>query len=147
MDYRNPYHIHYTDTKHRTFSIFLSFFRSVISVPIFPVAQYTNVPNTRWLGFLSFPSLTELLFLIHISDSIQNNKDDQFLMKSYRSLPFLCQTTLTYYSQHLISSHCTFFEPAAPWQPLPFRCYFMQISLFTTTVYLHSKATYLLSHL
>jgi len=41
--------------------------------------------------------MTELLLLTQISDSIQNNKDDQFLLNSYHSLPFLCQRTLTYY--------------------------------------------------
>lgn len=128
------------------FQFFQSCFHSVIFVPIFPVAQYT-VRNIWWLGLLYFPSMTELLVLKHISDSTQNNKNlPQFLMNSYHSLPLPCPTTPTYYSQRLISSHCTFFEPGALWWPLPFRCYFRHISLFTVTPYLYCKAIYLLSH-
>ena len=131
-----PYTLH---SYQAHFQFFLSFFPSVIFVPVFPVVQYTNVHIIRWLGFLSFPSLTELLVPIHFSGSIQNNKVDQFLMNSHHSFPFLCQISPTYYSQYLIMAHCTFFEPGALWQPLSFMFYFREISLFTTTVYLYSK--------
>jgi hypothetical protein len=100
----------------------------------------------RWQGFLFFcPRIKDLLVLIHISGSIQNNKVDQFLTNSFPSLPSVCQTTPTY-SQYLISSHCTNSEPGALLQPLPFRFYFRQISLFTSTVHLYGKATRVLSH-
>jgi len=99
---REIHNIYITELKN---TLHFQFFFLSLSLPFcnicfyFPSSAPTCATLDGW-GFLSFPCLTELLVLKHISDSIQNNKNDQFLLNSYHSLPFLCQTTPAYYSQY-----------------------------------------------